>query len=140
MEIWFPFRHEGPKQVLQILARVGELSLPAYDDSNPPSLDKFIEKLVEDEWAGIPGRLVMNLGADLLGPLAEVTKQLKDLLFTKDGRKAVLAVVGQVIPSLEKRRDGDYNGPGEDVRRIVDDLLEKLREQVQWAKRRPTYW
>ena len=128
MEIWFPFRHGGPKQVLQILTHVGELSLPAYGGSNPLPLDKFIEKLVEDEWAGVPGRRMMNLTADLLGPLAEVTKQLKELLFTEGGRKAVLAVVGHVIPSLEKRRDGVYNGPGEDVCRIVDDLLEKLRE------------
>ena len=137
MEIWFPFRHEGPKQVLQILSRVGELSLPAYDDSNPPALDKFIEKLVEDEWTGVPARPAMNLGADLLGPLAEVTERLKDLLFTEDGRKAVLAVVGQVIPSLERRRD--YKGP-EEVRRIVNELLKKLREQVQSPSRRPTYW
>ena len=130
MEIWFPFRRKGPKQVLQILARVGELPLPAYDDSNPPALDKFIEKLVEDEWAGVPGRPVMNLTADFLEPLAEVTKQLEELLFTEDGRKAILAVVWHVIPSLEKRRDGDYKGP-ENVRHIVDDLLEKLREQEQ---------
>ena len=140
MEIWFPFRYEGPKQVLQILARVGELSLPAYDD---PNLDKFIENLVEDEWAGVPGRPVMNLTADLLEPLAEVTKQLADLLLTENGQKAVLAAVGRVIPLLERRRDDGYEGPGEDVRRIVDDLLKKLRDQVQSVRSvglRLTYW
>jgi hypothetical protein len=48
--------------------------------------------------------------------------QLKELLFTKSGRRAVLAVVDQVIPSLEKRRDDGYAGPGEDIREIDDAL------------------
>ena len=127
MDIWLPFRHEGPDQVLHILSRVGALStpLPGRDGSNS-NLNKFLAKLVEDEWAGVPGRLAEELTADRMEPLAEVTKQFRELLFNDGERRAVLAVVEQVIPSLEKRRDGGY----EDVRGIVDGVLEILQVRV----------
>ena len=139
MDIWLPLRHEGSLHVLRVLTRVSEMPLPEYDGSNPP-LDKFITQLVEDEWAGVPGRPVMDLAADRLEPLGEVTMQLKELLFTEDGRKAVLAAVNQVIPSLEKRRDEGYAGPGEDIRGIVDALQGVLRTPMLSTSRRSTYW
>jgi len=37
MEIWLPSRHEGPDQVLRILARVCDLAPPKYDRSSPLS-------------------------------------------------------------------------------------------------------
>jgi len=134
MDIWLPFRHEGPDHILCILSKIGGLPLLEYDGSNPP-LDEFLEKLVEDEWSGIPGRHVQDLTADRLRPLAEVTERFKELLFAESDRRAVLAVVEQVIPSLE-RQDG---GPGEDVRRTIDDLLKKLRSQST-RRRSNTYW
>ena len=140
MNIWFSFRHEGPKQVFTILSRVGGLPLMVYEGTNPPPLDKFLEKIVEDEWARVPGCLVMNLTADCLEPLAEVTKRFKELLLSGRGRRAVLAAVEQVIPSLEERRDGGYEGPGEDVRRIVDGLLETLRMPMESTSRGLIYW
>jgi len=140
MDIWLPFHHEGRDRVLRILTTVGELLPPEYDGSSRPSFDKPLEKVVEDEWAGVPGRHPRDLTADRLEPLAEVTKQFKGLFFTESNRKAVLAAVERVIPSLERRRDDDYEGPGEDVRGIVDDLLEKLRTPMQSTSRRSTYW
>jgi hypothetical protein len=87
MDIWLPFRHEGPDQVLRILANVWRTTTPGVRRFQPPPLDKFLEKLVEDEWAGVPGRLVKDLTADRLEPLAEVTKQFKELLFTETDRR-----------------------------------------------------
>ena len=139
MDIWLPLRHEGPDLVLRILARVSDIPLPEYDGFNPP-LDKFLEKLVEDEWARVPGRLAMNLIADRLEPLAEVTMQLRELLFTESGRRAVLAAVGQVLPSLERRRDDGYLGPGKDIHDILDALQDILRVPVSSIRRRSTYW
>ena len=138
MDVWLPLRHEGPGHVLRILITVGELIIPGSEGSKPP-LDKPLEKLVEDEWAGVPGRLVMNLTADRLKPLAEITQQLKELSFTESGRRAVLGVVEKVIPSLERRREDGYNGPGEDICGIVNDLLEILRVPIQSTGRRPAY-
>jgi len=135
MDIWLPFHRAGRDQVLHILTNVGELLLPRYDGSNPP-FDSFIGNLVADEWAGLPGRLLKDLTASRLEPLAEVTRRFKELLFTEIDRRAVLAVVEQVIPSLERRRDDGYDGPGEDIRGIVDDLRENLRTPM----RRSTYW
>ena len=135
MDIWLPLHHEGPVHALHILANVGEL-LPGSDGYNA---DKPLEKVVEDEWAGVPARLVMDLTVDRLEPLAEVTKQFKELSFTESDRRAVLAVVEQVIPSLERRRDGGYGGPGGDVRGIIDGLLEELRKPIQLSSRRSTY-
>ena len=65
--------------------------------------------------------------------------QLKELLFTESGRRAVLAVVDQVIPSLEKRRDEGYAGPGEDIHDIVDALQGVLRTPMPSTSRRSTY-
>ena len=138
MDIWIPLRHDGPDIVLRILTVVGELLLPRYDGSRPP--DKPLEKFVEDEWAGVPGRLVMYLTADHMKPLAEVTKKVKELLFTEGDRRAVLDVVEQVVPSLERRRDDDYDGPGEDIRGIVGELIEVLQIPIQSTSRRPAYW
>ena len=138
MEIWLPSRHEGPDQVLRILARVCELTLPKYDRSSPP-LDEFLQKLMEDEWAGVPGRPITDLAVERLEPLAVVTVQFKELLFSDCGRKAILAVVEQVIPSLERRRDDGYEGPGDGVRGVVNALLGKMREPVQLT-RPPAYW
>ena len=127
MDILLPFRHEVPWRVLRIVAQIGKLPLSGYDGTNPSHLDKYLEKLVEDEWKGVPGRSVVDLTADRLEPLAEVTTQLKALLFTETDRRAVLAAVERVIPALERRRDNGY----EDACRVVDDLLEVLRVPVQ---------
>ena len=138
MEIWLPLHREGPVHAFHILTNVGELLLPGRGDYNG---DKSLEKVLEDEWAAVPGRLPMELTADLLNPLAEVTKQFRELLFfTENGRGAVLAVVERVIPSLEKRRDENYGGPGDDIRDIIDDLLRILCRPMQSNSRRSTYW
>ena len=126
MDIWLPLYQKGPGYVQRILIAVGELIVPESEESRP-SPDEPLEKLVEDEWARVPGRLVQDLTVDRLAPLAEVTERLKGLLVPERDRMAVLAVVEQVIPSLERRRDGGYEGPGEDVRKVVDELIEVLR-------------
>ena len=124
MDMWLPLRHDGPGHALRILANVSELSLPMWGDQ---SLDEYLQKLVVDEWAAVPGRHVCDLTADRLKPLAEATERFKELLFDDSAQREVLAKVEQVIPGLEKRRDDDYEGPGEDVCGIVNDLLEKLQ-------------
>jgi len=139
MVIWVPFHHGGRGQVLRILTTVGQLLPPECDGSNHP-LNKSLEKVLEGEWAGVPGCLLEDLTASRLEPLAEGTKRFKELFFTESNRKAVLATVERVIPSLERRRDDCYEGPGEDVRGIVDDLLETLWTPVQSTNRRSTYW
>ena len=139
MDIWLPLRHEGPDHVLRILSRVSDIPLPDYDGFNPP-LDNFLEKLVEDEWAGVPGRSTTDLTADRLEPLVEVTMQFKELLFTTSGRRAVLAAVDRVIPALERRRDGSYEGPGEDIHRIVGALQDVLRISTSSSSRRSAHW
>ena len=128
MGIWVHFRHEGPDHVQRILITVGELIIAGSEGSKPP-LGKQLEKLVEDEWAGVPGRLVQDLTADRLKPLAEATAQFKQQLpADRDrDRRAILDMVEKVVPSLEKRRDEGYDGPGEDVCEIIDDLIEVLR-------------
>ena len=138
MDLWLPFRYEGPVQVLRILGRVGELLPPEYDGFNPPPLDNLLAKLVEDEWVRVPGRPVKDLAADHLKPLVEVTKQLKELFLTERERRAILAAVEQVIQSLERWRDGSYEGPGGDTHGVVSALLEILRVPVQSASRRST--
>lgn len=137
-DIWLPFRHEGTYQVIRILASVGEIPFPEGYDPNS-SLDKFLVQVLEDEWVRVPGRPAMDLSADLLEPLAEVTTQLKELLFNENDRRAVLAVVEQVIPSLERRLDGGYEGPGKDIRGIVEGLIEVLRGPTRTTSRRSTY-
>jgi len=82
-----------------------------------------------------------DLTVERLEPLAVVTVQFKELLFSDGDRKAVLAVVEQVISSLERRRDDGYEGPGDGVRGVVNALLVtgKLREPVQLT-RPPAHW
>jgi len=127
MDIWLPFHHVGRDLVLHILIAVGELLPSGNDGSDDSPPEKSLEKVVEDEWARVPGRLLVDLTADRLEPLAEVTQQFKELFFNEYERKAVLGAVERVIPSLERRRDDDYEGPGDDVRIIITDLLGKLR-------------
>ena len=137
MDIWLPLHREGPMHALHILTNVGELLLPGRGDFD---VDKSLEKVLEDEWAAVPGRPPMELTADLLEPLAEVTKQFRELsFFTEGSRKGVLGMVERVIPGLEERRDDGYSGPGDDIRRIIDDLQQKLRVPMQSNSRRSTY-
>ena len=128
MDIWLPLHHEGPLHALRILTTVGELLLPGQDGYN---VDKSLEKVVEEEWAAVLGRLTMDLTADRLEPLAEVTGRFEKLsFFTESDQGAVLAEVGRVIPSLERRRDDGYDGPEDDIRSIIDSLLTILREPM----------
>ena len=138
MDIWLPLRHEGSQQAIGILARVSEVTFPEHDGLDPP-LDKFLAKAVEDEWARVPGRPLNELTADFLEPFVEVTIQLRELLFTEIDRQAILAAVEKVIPSLEKRRDDGYEGPGEDIREAVDGLVEVLKEPIPVTARRFTF-
>jgi hypothetical protein len=129
MDIWLPLHHEGPVHALRILTNVGGLLLPGRGDYD---IDKPLEKVLEDEWTTVPGRLPKDLTVDLLEPLAEVTEQFKKLFSSAEAdRVAVLDAVERVIPSLEMRRDDGYSGPGDDIRRVIDDLLELLREPMQ---------
>ena len=132
MDIWLPFRHEGPDRVIRILAHVGELPHSEYDGS---PLDQFLEQLVEKEWAAVPGRPLVDLTAYRLKPLAEITTQFKELLFTEIDRTAVLAVVEQVIPALERRRDEGYEGPEEGTRDMMGALIGILRVPTQSTSR-----
>ena len=134
MDLWLPLRHKGPDSVFYILTHIGDMPFPEYDGPNPP-LDELLTKLVEDEWAGVPGRPVAELTADHLEPLVEVTMQFGELLFTESGRRAVLAAVDQVIPSLERRRDDGYAGPGEAIHDIVDGLRRVLRSPMPSTSR-----
>jgi len=138
MEIWLPLHREGPVHALHILTNVGELLLPGHSNFG---VDKSLEEILEDEWAAVPGRPSTELTTGLLEPLAEVTRQFKDLLFfTESGQKAVLGMVERVIPSLESRHGDGYDFLGDGVRRIIDSLLETLREPMPLSSRRPTYW
>lgn len=140
MDIWLPFRHEGPAHALHILTNVAGLLLPRQSSSNPPSPDETLEKRVEDEWAAFPSRPVPDLSADRLKPLAEITEQFMELSFNENDRKAVLAMVQRVIPSLKNRCDSGYRGPGEEVRGIINDLVTKLQSPPSAStRRRSTY-
>ena len=137
MDIWLPLHHEGPYYVLRTLYSVGELH-PGSDGYNA---DKPLERVVEEEWAAVPARHTTDLTADRLGPLAEVTEQIKGLsVFNESDRKGVLAAVEQVLPSLERRRDEGYDGPDDEVRRVIEHLLKVLRVPIQANNRRPTLW
>ena len=147
MEIWLPFRHEEPDQVIRIFTRVGELEFPRDGDMNPtfyelefpwdgdmnPPFDELLVKLVEDEWAGVPGRRITDLTSDRLEPLVEITTQLKFLSFTEVDR--VLGAVERAIPALEGRREEGYEGPGEQVRNMVEALVVILQTPVQSSSR-----
>ena len=129
MDIWLPLRHEGLGHVFRIVANVGELSLPkggspSYSYSSP---DDLLRKLMVGEWAAVPERQVRDLTADRLGPLAEVTERFREVVFDDSYRRAVIAKVDDVLPRLELRRGNGYDGPGKDVRDIINDLLAKLR-------------
>jgi len=124
MDIWLSFRREAPDLFIRILARVGELPLSEYGGSH---LDEWLERLVEKEWAAVPGRPLVDLTANRLRPLIEITTQLNEVLFTEGGRRAALAVVEQVIPGLEKRREDGYEGPEEDMCNMVETLTVILR-------------
>lgn len=140
MDIWLPFRHEGPVHALRILTNVGELWLPGRSGSGSPSPDESLEKRVEEEWAAVPTRPVPDLSIDRLKSLVEVTEQFMELSFNENDRKDVLAMVERVVPSLEKRCEDGYEGPGEDVRGIVNDLVKKLRSPPSpTTRRRSTY-
>ena len=127
MDIWLPLRHEGTKHTLRIFSNVGELALPRSGVHSTPSFDEFLQKLVVDEWAAVPGRPAGDLTADRLKPLAEVTEGLNELLFDSSFRKYVLYEVEKVIPGLELRRESGYEGPGDDIRDFIGDLLAKIR-------------
>ena len=138
MDIWLPLHHEGPAHALRILTNIGELLRPGRDNYN---VDKPLEKVLEDEWAAVPGRSPNYLTVDLLEPLAEVTEQFKKLLFfAESDRRAILTAIEQVIPSLERRRDDNYSGPDNDVRHIIDHVLTILQEPIQSTSRRSTFW
>ena len=139
MDIWLPFHREGPYHALRTLCGVGELLLPEGDGYNT---EKPLEKVMEEEWAAVPGRYLKDLTADRLGPLAEVTGQFKRLsFFSESDRKAVVAAVEQVVPSLERRNDQGYGGPDGELRKIIEDLLRVLREPVRSGSRRSsTFW
>ena len=127
MDIWLRLRHEGTAHTLRILSNVGKLLPPGWDGHSFPSFDEFLQQLVVDEWAAVPGRRVCDLSADRLKPLVEVTERFKELLFNDIYWKAALAAVQRVITDLELRRDSGYEGPGDDVRNMVNDLLAKLQ-------------
>jgi len=137
MDIWLLL--EGQDRVLRILNTVGELSIPGSDGPRHP-LDRPLEKLVEDEWARVPGRPLQDVTADRLKLLAEITEQFKELLLTESDLGLVINAVEKVVPHLENRRDDNYDGPGDDIRGIVNDLLGVLRSPMQSTKRRFTHW
>lgn len=66
----------------------------------------------------VPRCLVQDVAADRLKLLAKVTEQFRELSLIGSDRRTVLGVVEQVVPSLEKRGDGDYDGLGDDIRPI----------------------
>ena len=136
MHIWLPLHHDGPSHVLHILITVGELIAPGCEGSRPP-LDKPLEKFIEDEWLAVPGRLVQDLTADRLEPLAEATAQFKrQLSANRDSdRRAIQSAVEKVVPALERRREQGYDGPGAEIRKIIDELLRVLQSPAAQSTR-----
>ena len=118
MEIWLSFRREGQAEVLRIIARIGGLQPPEHNGFNH-RFDEFLETLVANEWARVPARPVEDLTPDRLEPFVEVTLQLKGIVFTEDGRRAVIDALGDAIPLLENR-------PG--LRGDIPDIVKTLRE------------
>jgi hypothetical protein len=126
MDIWLSLRDEDPGHVLRILTNVGELLLPRRDGYD---VDTPLEIVLQDEWTDVPGRPLTQLSAERLGPLAEVTERFRNL-FTGNAWATVMDAVQLVIPSLEKRRDDGYNGPDDNVRRIICGLLlQQIKER-----------
>ena len=137
MDIWLPLHREGPDLVLRILANVGGLIRPKEDGYKT---DKTLEKVVEDEWATVPGRKPIDLTRERLEPLTEITMALNmRSFFNKRSKKAVWDAVNKVIPSYEGRREGDGRELGEEVRPIIDPLLRMLSEPIQPSSRRFAY-
>jgi hypothetical protein len=128
MDIWLPFRREGRSQIFNIIENVGGLPSAKRDDRSFSSLDDYLQQLIVDGWKAVPGRPVHDLTAARLKPLAEVTGRF--YLFDDAHRKEVLTEVEQVIDLLGRRHDNGYDGPGQDVVKIVDDLLKKLRSPL----------
>ena len=139
MDIWLPLRREGPHQTIRILVRIGQLQPPG-DGGHGFPLTNFMVEIVGDEWTRVPGRPTKDLSIEQLVPLAEVTRQLKMLLFTESDRQAVLTRVEQVIPSLEKRRDDSYEGPSEKVRGMFNNLIDDLQVPSVSTSRKSTFW
>ena len=127
MELWVPLRYEGEPQILHIIGNVGGITVTTPGDRGSTSLDDFLQSLMVEEWAAVPRRLVGDLTADRLEPLADVTRGFKELLFDDSCRRAVLARVEKVLPGLDLRREDSYAGPGDDVRDIINELLKELR-------------
>ena len=125
MDIWLPIYHDGLKETIHILANVGGILSPCVVDSSLPG-SRLIVDLVENEWTRVPGRRAADLSTDLLEPVVEVTKQLKKLSFEQKGREEVLATVEEVVPSLERQRDGG-EGSEEGICGIFEDLLADIR-------------
>ena len=128
MDIWLPLRYDGPEHTLRIIRNIAGLPFVMQNDYGSSPLDNFLQRLMVGEWAAVPGRQVCDLTADRLIPLAEITEGFnKELLFNDYYQRAVLAEVERVIPGLERRHDSGYEGPGEDVRDVINDLVAKLR-------------
>ena len=132
MDIWLPLHHEGQDCVQRILIAVGELTVPGNEGLKSPH-DNPLEKLVEEEWVGVPGWPMQDLTTDRLKSLVEATAQFKrQLPADRDGdRRAILGVVEKAVPSLEKRNDI----PKEDIRKILDELIEVLRSPATQSTR-----
>lgn len=139
MDIWLPLRNEGPHQTIRILVKISRIQ-PLGGNSHDLPLDNAMVKIVGDEWTRVPGRPTRDLSIEQLKPLAEVTTQLKTLLFTEGDRQAVLTRVEQVVPSLEKRSDGGYNGPCKEVREMFNNLIDVLQVPSVSTSRRSTFW
>ena len=123
--MWLPWRSDGWSQVICILENISKITFPKIEPAE--DMDMLLIKVVRDEWARVPGRGAKDLTADVLAPFAEVTVRLNHSLFDEDGRRAVLTVVEQVIPSLERWRSENHEELEEGVNRIVRALLEDLR-------------
>ena len=111
----------------------------SWDTTVQSFLLEAFGKTGEDEWVRVPGRSALCFTSDRLKSLAEVTGQFRESLLSESGSGVTLGVVEQVTPSLEKRCDDDYDGPGEDVCAIVNDLVRVLQVPMELARNRTTY-
>jgi len=132
MRFWLPLRPNGPDHTVHIIGNIsGGVSFAEWDDGDLSLFDDSLRQLLVDEWAAVPARRVPDLAADRLKQLAETTKEFKEVLPDEEYRRSVLAEVEKVIPGLERRQDGGYEGPGQDVREIVNDLVARLQPPPQ---------